>query len=220
MSGPRRLHAKIVIDVCLLRLKRAWSSGAAAATTARSIRALPRHRPRHRRLAPVPRRRRPPPLPDAPRAGSCALSLELLVVLPPRHALPPPPGDARAESGSRDARSSRPLRAGVQQAPRTVGHLVAERYTSLLIDGEQHALGVLRYIALNPVTAGVARGPSMALEQLRSNDRPDAAAAVPRYRARRRMVRATAVRAAASARACGSIVTVGRRGLTPVPGVC
>jgi putative transposase len=39
------------------------------------------------------------------------------------------------------------------------GHLVAERYTSLLVDGEEHALGVLRYIVLNPVVAGICEKP-------------------------------------------------------------
>lgn len=39
------------------------------------------------------------------------------------------------------------------------GHLVAERYTSLLVEGEEHALGVFRYIALNPVVAGLCESP-------------------------------------------------------------
>jgi REP element-mobilizing transposase RayT len=39
------------------------------------------------------------------------------------------------------------------------GHLVAERYTALLVDGEQHVLGVFRYIALNPVSAGLCKAP-------------------------------------------------------------
>ena len=39
------------------------------------------------------------------------------------------------------------------------GHLVAERYTALRVDGEQHTLAVLRYIALNPVVAGLCEKP-------------------------------------------------------------
>jgi REP element-mobilizing transposase RayT len=39
------------------------------------------------------------------------------------------------------------------------GHLVAERYSALLVEGEQHALAVLRYIALNPVLAGLCERP-------------------------------------------------------------
>jgi putative transposase len=39
------------------------------------------------------------------------------------------------------------------------GHLVADRYTSFLVEGEQHALAVFRYIVLNPVVAGLCDKP-------------------------------------------------------------
>ena len=40
------------------------------------------------------------------------------------------------------------------------GHLVAERYTALPVEGEEQTLGVFRYIALNPVVAGVCKKPA------------------------------------------------------------
>ena len=39
------------------------------------------------------------------------------------------------------------------------GHLMAERYTSLQVVDQEHALGVFRYIALNPVAAGLCESP-------------------------------------------------------------
>ncbi len=39
------------------------------------------------------------------------------------------------------------------------GHLVAERYTGLPVEDEAHAMAVLRYIALNPVVAGLCTTP-------------------------------------------------------------
>ncbi len=39
------------------------------------------------------------------------------------------------------------------------GHLVADRYYSGLIEGESHAMGVVRYIARNPIRAGLCRSP-------------------------------------------------------------
>lgn len=39
------------------------------------------------------------------------------------------------------------------------GHLVGDRYHSVLIERESHALEVVRYIARNPVRAGLCRSP-------------------------------------------------------------
>ena len=40
------------------------------------------------------------------------------------------------------------------------GHLFGDRYYSGLVDGEAHALELERYIALNPVRAGLSRSPA------------------------------------------------------------
>lgn len=39
------------------------------------------------------------------------------------------------------------------------GHLVADRYYSALIERESHAIEVVRYIARNPIRAGLCRSP-------------------------------------------------------------
>ena len=39
------------------------------------------------------------------------------------------------------------------------GHLVAERFVALPVEGEEHTIAVLRYIALNPVLAGLCKRP-------------------------------------------------------------
>jgi putative transposase len=39
------------------------------------------------------------------------------------------------------------------------GHLVADRYNSVLVERESHALKVVRYIARNPIGAGLCRSP-------------------------------------------------------------
>jgi len=40
------------------------------------------------------------------------------------------------------------------------GHLFGERYYNVMVESDQHMLGLLRYIALNPVEAGLCAKPS------------------------------------------------------------
>jgi REP element-mobilizing transposase RayT len=61
-----------------------------------------------------------------------------------------------------------------------LGHFVAARYSSPLIETDGHAYEVSRYVPLNPVRSELCDLPEKYLEQLRGDDRTPGGAGVPR----------------------------------------